>query len=248
MMIRNIEVSLNSFPRSTLKMELLASTSLSSGLFGVALVGGIYYYFYQTFRNIANDVLHGKIGDGANILIASSAGALTALLNNPVWIVNTRLMLEQKKSESKRTSTLDAAKKIFQEEGIAGFWAGIIPALILVSNPTIQYVVFERLKRNLSRGRSLTPNMVFLLGAISKAIATVATYPYLVIKTRLQAKSDSYNGTWHALTEMLQTEGISGFYKGISSKILQSVLNAALMFMLQDQLVKLILRSKILTQ
>eukprot|EP01119_Soliformovum_irregulare_P019387 TRINITY_DN6123_c0_g1_i2.p1 TRINITY_DN6123_c0_g1~~TRINITY_DN6123_c0_g1_i2.p1 ORF type:complete len:172 (+),score=34.88 TRINITY_DN6123_c0_g1_i2:122-637(+) len=119
---------------------------LSSGLFGVALVGGIYYYFYQTFRNIANDVLHGKIGDGANILIASSAGALTALLNNPVWIVNTRLMLEQKKSESKRTSTLDAAKKIFQEEGIAGFWAGIIPALILVSNPTIQYVVFERLK------------------------------------------------------------------------------------------------------
>lgn len=35
---------------------------------------------------------------------------------------------------------------MIKEEGIFSLWKGVIPALILVSNPMIQYTVFEKLK------------------------------------------------------------------------------------------------------
>jgi adenine nucleotide transporter 17 len=35
---------------------------------------------------------------------------------------------------------------MIKEEGFMSFWKGVIPALILVSNPTIQYALFERFK------------------------------------------------------------------------------------------------------
>jgi solute carrier family 25 (peroxisomal adenine nucleotide transporter), member 17 len=35
---------------------------------------------------------------------------------------------------------------VYNEEGVKGFYKGIVPSLILVSNPAVQFMVFERLK------------------------------------------------------------------------------------------------------
>ncbi|RWW19924.1 hypothetical protein GW17_00015988 [Ensete ventricosum] len=103
----------------------------------------------------------------------------------------------------------------------------------------------------------ITPQ-IFLLGAIAKLGATVVTYPLLVVKARLQVKQVLHDdkrrqytdysplinffkkseGTFDAITKMMRYEGLSGFYKGMGTKIVQSVFAAAVLFMVKEELVK----------
>ena len=70
----------------------------------------------------------------------------------------------------------------------------------------------------------------FLLGAISKTVATLVTYPMITVKTRMQAKGSNYDGVLDVFKKILEENGISGFYSGIESKIVQSVLTSAFLF------------------
>lgn len=45
-------------------------------------------------------------------------------------------------------------------------------------------------------------------------------------------------GTFDAITKMMRYEGLSGFYKGMGTKIVQSVFAAAVLFMVKEELVK----------
>ena len=95
------------------------------------------------------------------------------------------------KGSGEKLSTLETVRKILKEEGPAGFWKGLMPALILVINPIIQYTVFEKLKVLLESRRAasalkegikaaaLSGSDFFLLGALSKLAATSITYPYM---------------------------------------------------------------------
>lgn len=113
-------------------------------------------------------------------------GAATSLSTNPIWVINTRQTVKKSSMEEGSSakpapsSFFATAKAIIKEEGFQGFFRGIIPALILVVNPIIQYTVFEQLKAKLSETKAaLTSLDFFLLGAISKLAATGSTYPYM---------------------------------------------------------------------
>ena len=107
----------------------------------------------------------------------------------------------------------DVGREIVREEGVAGLWLGIKPGLVLTVNPAITYGVFERIKSILllaqekaaavaatSSNGKLTPGMNFLVGALSKTLATVVTYPYIMAKVRIQARGTD--------TQMAQEEGL----------------------------------------
>lgn len=72
------------------------------------------------------------------------------------------------------------AREIIEEEGVTGLWLGIKPGLVLTVNPAITYGAYERVKslillaktKSGSNGK-LTPAMSFLIGALSKTLATV---------------------------------------------------------------------------
>lgn len=123
----------------------------------------------------------------------------------------------------------------------------------MVSNPAIQFMLYETLLKKLKKRRAsnfkgaqgLTAIEVFLLGAVAKLGATLVTYPLLVVKARLQAKQmidddkrHRYKGTFDAITKMMHYEGLSGLYKGMGTKIVQSVFASALLFMIKEELVK----------
>lgn len=74
--------------------------------------------------------------------------------------------VEMGSDKKKRIGMKEAAKTIYRQDGILGFWRGVIPALALVSNPIIQYTVFERLKSMWEKKRGeLTSFHFFILGA-----------------------------------------------------------------------------------
>ncbi|KAE8671903.1 Peroxisomal nicotinamide adenine dinucleotide carrier [Hibiscus syriacus] len=114
-------------------------------------------------------------------------------------------------------------------------------------------MLYETMLKKLKKRRSLnkqsnngvTALEIFLLGALAKLGATVVTYPLLVVKSRLQAKQlttgdkrHRYKGTLDAIIKMIRYEGFAQFYKGMSTKIVQSVLAAAVLFMVKEELVK----------
>ena len=103
----------------------------------------------------------------------------------------------------KKLGFLQTVLKIYKMDGLLAFFRGLGPALILVINPVIAYTAFEQLKnriiarrssldsRQLPSSYSITSKPItlplsdldnFVLGAVTKLLATGFTYPYLVVK------------------------------------------------------------------
>ncbi|PON69066.1 Mitochondrial carrier domain containing protein [Parasponia andersonii] len=256
---------------------------LTPSLAGTAASQGVYYYFYQIFRNKAEaaalEQMKIGIGDGSvgmlsSLLVAALSGCVNVLLTNPIWVVVTRMQTHTKISKSLPNQTrsipsdeailaaaaeqppygtVHAIQEVYDEAGVWGFWKGVFPTLIMVSNPSIQFMLYETMLKKLKKRRALskqgnngiTALEIFLLGALAKLGATVVTYPLLVVKARLQAKQvttgdkrHQYKGTLDAILKMIRYEGFHGFYKGMSTKIVQSVLAAAVLFMVKEELVR----------
>lgn len=154
------------------------------------------------------------------------AGSATVLLTNPIWVVNTRqtarkaetgVDLESGKKKAP-PSTISTFIKIIQEEGFSRLFAGVLPALVLVINPILQYTIFEQLKQVLEKRRKVTATDSFLLGALGKLAATSITYPYITVKSRahVAAGSGPKEGMTESLQRIVREEGVAGLYGGES--------------------------------
>ncbi|KAF7288253.1 hypothetical protein HMN09_00485700 [Mycena chlorophos] len=239
-------------------------SGLGSSLLGIAVTNTSYYYFYERSRPL---VQKGKAATTAeSMLLGLIAGSATSIISNPLWVIQTSQAVESMDSHAdlsspdpskgkviKKLSILATVRKLLAQEGIGAFWRGIGPALVLVINPILQYTVFEQLKNILIARRTnklraagasaaivaaLTSRDIFFLGALAKLVATSATYPYIVVKSRLQAgvKNAKYKSSLDGLTTILQAEGVAGLYKGMGSKLAQSVLTAAILFAAQARI------------
>ncbi|KAF7301633.1 Mitochondrial carrier [Mycena indigotica] len=239
-------------------------SGLSSSLLGIAVTNTVYYYFYERSRGI---VQKGKaLSTPESMLIGLIAGSATTIISNPLWVIQTSQAVESmQQSEpslapsqpkvAKKLSIAATVRRLLAQDGIGAFWRGIGPALVLVINPILQYTVFEQLKNTLIARRTaklraagiaaavaaLSDGDIFLLGALAKLVATSTTYPYIVVKSRLQAgvKSAKYSSSLDGLTTIIKDEGVAGLYKGIGSKLVQSVLTAAILFAGQHRIYQL---------
>ena len=78
------------------------------------------------------------------------------------------------------TGFLDAASKIFAENGTLGFWAGSRSTLWMATNPAVTYVIYERLQRwfsdrNRKRAKARTAHAAAAAAAGTEAVAEVDT-------------------------------------------------------------------------
>ncbi|OMJ28186.1 Peroxisomal membrane protein PMP47B [Smittium culicis] len=219
-------------------------SGLESALFGAALTNGVYYYFFEaTKKHLATLSKRKTMNTVESLISGAIAGAMTSITTNPIWVINTRLTVKDPNSKA-HGSTLEEFKQIVKNDGFLSLWQGIGPALILVLNPIIQYSLFEQIKNHIAKSRKLNSLDFFLLGALSKLAATSITYPYIVVKSRMQMRQSKdnsdlrYDSISDGFKKILSNEGIKGLYKGIESKLIQSVLTAALLFMSKEALYK----------
>ncbi|PGH29363.1 solute carrier family 25 (peroxisomal adenine nucleotide transporter), member 17 [[Emmonsia] crescens] len=235
---------------------------LESALFGISVTNFVYYYWYEWTRSafekaaIKAGRASKKLTTAESMIAGAIAGSATVLLTNPIWVVNTRMTARKSEDEKdglpggagadaggkpKSKSTLATLMELLRKEGPTALFSGVLPALILVINPILQYTFFEQLKNVLERRRRITPTDAFYLGAMGKLLATSITYPYITVKSRMHvAGKEEKTGQKASLNEcmmgIVREEGWGGLYKGIGPKVSQSVLTAAFLFAFKDVL------------
>ena len=166
------------------------------------------------------------------------AGSITATVTNPIWTANTRLITESKTSGVNKT-LVGIIKEIIEEDGFKALFKGLKPALILVLNPVIQYSIFEQMKNAIYDSRDdITPKMSFVLGALSKIVATVLTYPTITIKTQSHLQKDQ--SMWNMIEKIVKEDGFLGLFKGLKPKIIQSVLTSAFLFYFKQKILNVL--------
>ncbi|TVY23856.1 Peroxisomal membrane protein [Lachnellula hyalina] len=228
---------------------------LDSALFGISVTNFVYYYWYEWTRSSfeAAAVKAGraskKLTTIESMIAGAIAGSATVMLTNPIWVVNTRMTTRKKNKESdesllpgakapKAPTTVGTLLALLKEEGPQALFSGVVPALVLVINPILQYTIFEQLKNTLEKKRRITPTIAFLLGALGKLFATSITYPYITVKSQMHVAGRD-GGKENMVTSMkriVREEGYTGLYKGIGPKVTQSVLTAAFLFAFKDVL------------
>lgn len=158
-------------------------------------------------------------------------------------------------------STLDAARKMYTSEGILSFYSGLTPALLGLTHVAVQFPAYEFLKKKFT-GRAMGAiqteagdktyrHMVGVLCAtiLSKIMASSATYPHEVIRTRLQtqrrpmageqylqgfnitpegrkqaaSQAPKYSGVVHTFRTILREEGWRAFYAGMGTNMMRAV-------------------------
>lgn len=173
-------------------------------------------------------------------LICVTTGLLTAIFTNPIWVIKTRMLSTGSRTPGAYPSFTSGALQIFRSEGVAGFYRGLLPALLGVSHGALQFMAYEQLK--LYRSRGTFPNLVstdagaksttrrelsnldlLLISSLSKIFAGSVTYPYQLLRARLQTYDAAvvYRGVTDAIIQIWRNEGLSGFYKGLGPNLLR---------------------------
>jgi len=213
----------------------------------------VYYYWYEWTRAFFEKAAikagraSKKLTTVESMIAGAIAGSATVMLTNPIWVVNTRMTARKSQSNeqvlpgtkpAKAPSTIGTLLSIIKDEGPARLFAGVMPALVLVINPILQYTVFEQLKNALEKRRRVTPTDAFYLGALGKLMATSITYPYITVKSRMHVagRDGPKEDMIASFQRIIKEEGWAGLYGGIGPKVTQSVITAAFLFAFKDYL------------
>ena len=150
-------------------------------------------------------------------------GVFTALCTNPIWVIKTRMLSTASTYPGAYSTTLDGVRQIYQVEGIKGFYRGLIPSLLGVSHGALQFMAYEQLKKHRAQYHALNAVDYLLLSGLAKIFAGSITYPYQVIRSRLQMYNAEkrYKGAHDAMLQIWRQEGLRGFYKGLGPNLVR---------------------------
>ena len=223
-----------------------------------------FFTYSNGKRLIADKFNDGRENSWVYLSAAALAGIVTGTATNPIWVVKTRLQLVQG-NKKMLGGSWNCIKKIMREEGIRGFYKGLGASYIGVTESTIQWVLYERLKKLgiTSDGKNGISQWLGMMGSAGSAkfVATVITYPHevrlspsfflkvhftdfdiqQVIRTRLRQPSVNgvvrYTGLWQTLKLILAEEGARTLYSGLSAHLMRVVPNAVVMFAIFESVI-----------
>ncbi|KAI1477228.1 mitochondrial carrier [Daldinia eschscholtzii] len=161
------------------------------------------------------------------------AGLITQVLTNPIWVMKTRMLSSDRSAAGAYPSMWAGAVHILRHEGWKGFYRGLGISLFGVAHGAVQFAVYDPVKRlyfarrgpfstlreseDLARQRMST-EATLVISSVAKLVAGAVTYPYQVIRSRLQnydADMRFGRGIKGVVRRTWTEEGWRGFYRGI---------------------------------
>ncbi|KIO25851.1 hypothetical protein M407DRAFT_75168 [Tulasnella calospora MUT 4182] len=229
---------------------------LGPSLVGVIPARSINFFTYGNGKLWIADKFNGGVETPVvHLAAAMMAGVVTSTITNPLWVVKTRLQLQQEKHAVKVTqdlraklfTSLNLTANIIRVEGVKGLYKGLSASYLGVTEGTIQWVLYERLKKKVA-GKGGATEWLGMLGAAgaAKFTASLITYPHEVLRTRLRQDppivnglpKPKYTGLYQTLRLVLAEEGAAALYGGLSAHLLRVIPNAAIMYTVYETFIR----------
>ncbi|KAI9353699.1 mitochondrial carrier domain-containing protein [Obelidium mucronatum] len=220
---------------------------LAANLAGSTLSWGFYFLWYdliktqmqnfvdskstasltssQTSSQIQNNT--SRLPASYNLAASALAGATTCLMTNPFWLIKTRMCADRASDPGAYKSLLDGLKQTYQGEGVRGLYKGLSMSLVGVSHGAVQFMAYEEMKKwRTNRSTSkMSSTDVAIMSVSSKVVAMVVTYPYQVIRARIQNQRTDAEGQYRTplqtIFRIYKGEGVRGFYKGVGPALIR---------------------------
>lgn len=189
---------------------------------------GVKFLTYDRFKRIVcQDVNAPKAFE--RLICGGIAGVFSQLVIYPLEITKTRLALAP---IGLYKGIGDCIAKIIKFEGCRGLYKGLQASITgVVPYASIDLAVYNTLRDHYSEKNTKEPGPLTLLmcGAVSSISGQIFSYPFAVIRTRLQSqgmpgiKGPKYDGMRDCIRKISKNEGVKGFYKGILPNFMKTV-------------------------
>ncbi|KAK0402355.1 hypothetical protein QR680_016289 [Steinernema hermaphroditum] len=194
---------------------------LTPNIVGATLSWGFYFQFFYALRERVT-IFPEKFQSVNDFIIGCLSGSAVMCITNPIWVTKTRLCLQyETEGPKKYRSMWDCMKQIVRNEGIKGLYKGFAPGILGTTHGAVQIMAYNYLKDrhyvkyNIPADSKLSTMDYLVFSIVSKVFATTTTYPYQVLRTRLQDQHVKYDGVMDVIRTTMKAEGISGLYKGM---------------------------------
>ncbi|KAL6306826.1 mitochondrial carrier [Sparassis latifolia] len=224
-------------------------------LAGNATSWGFYFLFYHMLKTRASggDPDY-KLSPGSYLLCSAEASAVTAIMTNPIWVVKVRMFTTRPEDPTSYRNLWHGLSSIYRTEGVGGLYRGTSLALLGVSNGALQFTTYEEMKRwgferkrrqFIEAGKKYTPgddklsNTAYtVMSGASKVIALALTYPYQVIRSRIQnnATATLYPTIPACIFRTFHEEGVRGFYRGLGTNLVRVLPGTCVTFVVYENL------------
>ncbi|TGO52693.1 hypothetical protein BOTNAR_0317g00030 [Botryotinia narcissicola] len=176
-----------------------------------------------------------------SMIAGATAGLISRFLIASLDVVKIRLQLQSHSASDPFShrdlrgspiykGTIPTIKRIFREEGLSALWKGNVPAeLMYVSYSAIQFMTYRSVTLGLhdAFGEHRLPAAAesFIAGASAGAVATTATYPLDLLRTRFAAQGVErvYTSLRSSIRDIAINEGPRGFFQGLGAGVGQII-------------------------
>ncbi|CAK8997834.1 Calcium-binding mitochondrial carrier protein SCaMC-1 (Small calcium-binding mitochondrial carrier protein 1) (Solute carrier family 25 member 24) [Durusdinium trenchii] len=183
-------------------------------------------YFVALMSPATRETLLGRFVAG------SLSGATSVTFTYPLEVIQSRMA-----SGKHHGGIIDCLRSILSTEGFRSFYKGYSASLLGVLPYTGgQFFLYEGGKRWLQHVQAKTELSIwekFVVGAISGKCAQAFSYPMDTVRRRLQVGtffSQTYTSPWDCCKSIFRSEGVAGFYRGMSLNALRAMPSQGVQF------------------
>jgi len=196
---------------------------VSSVIMGAGPAHAVHFGTYEAVKELAGANEAGNHWVATSLAGASATIASDALMN-PFDVIKQRMQVHK----SQFRSVFTCARVVYRNEGLAAFYVSY-PTTLTMTVPftAVQFTVYEHLKKLLNPSGVYSPTTHMIAGGLAGGVAAGVTTPLDVAKTLLQTRGSSADaeirgtkGLVDAFRIIWQRDGIKGFARGLSPRVL----------------------------
>lgn len=199
---------------------------------------------FWSFEFYKNKIIRGRKERQNSLFYTLICGFLTGInaitLTFPLDVARTRIAVDTANSSVKESSLTNTLVNLWKSEGIRGLYKGYSVTFI-GSMPflAIKQTTFDYLKTHcmVPKYRN-TLNVIY--GSFSGVFGTVALYPTYMFKRVLQANNKKDFSLIAYSRDLLQRQGVRGFYQGMSMTLVKVIPYQGILFGCNEKLKELL--------
>lgn len=211
-------------------------TGCSTLIVGTAFKASVRFLTFDSIKNLLADE-EGKLSPMRGVAAGMAAGCVESIVAvTPTERIKTAL-IDDARGQRRFHGGLHAAKVLVQELGVSALYRGLISTIAKQSATSAVRMGSYNVLKETGKRYDLPSNagMTFLNGAIAGTVSVYASQPLDTIKTRAQSATGS--SIPDAVRNIVQEQGIPGFWSGSTMRLGRLVLSGGIVFSVYEAVV-----------